>query len=56
MKYKNFSLLIVAGGKSSRLGTDKRFVEVGGVSLIENIIIKSHIWVFYCVFTENIGK
>ena len=41
MKYKNFSLLIVAGGKSSRLGTDKRFVEVGGVSLLENIIIKA---------------
>ena len=41
MKYKNFSLLIVAGGKSSRLGTDKRFVEVGGVSLLENIINKA---------------
>lgn len=41
MKYKNFSLLIVAGGKSSRLGTDKRFVEVGGVSLLENIIFKA---------------
>lgn len=41
MKYKNFSLLIVAGGKSSRLGTDKRFVEVGGVSLLENIISKA---------------
>ena len=41
MKYKNFSLLIVAGGKSLRLGTDKRFVNVGGVSLLENIISKA---------------
>lgn len=48
MKYKNFSLLIVAGGKSSRLGTDKRFVEVGGVSFIENIINK----VSKCNFNE----
>ena len=38
---KNFSLLIVAGGKSSRLGTDKRFLKVGGASLLENIISKA---------------
>ena len=35
------SLLIIAGGKSSRLGTDKRFVEVGGVGLLEKILQKA---------------
>ena len=35
------SLLIIAGGKSSRLGSDKRFVEVGGVGLLENILRKT---------------
>lgn len=38
---KNISLLIVAGGKSSRLGCDKRFVEVGGVAMLENILSKA---------------
>ena len=37
----NISLLIIAGGKSSRLGTDKRFVEVGGVGLLEKILCKA---------------
>lgn len=35
------SLLIIAGGKSSRLGVDKRFVEVGGVGMLENILRKA---------------
>ena len=38
---EKISLLIVAGGKSSRLGTDKRFVEVGGIGLLENILRKA---------------
>ena len=37
----NVSLLIIAGGKSSRLGADKRFVEVGGVGMLENILRKA---------------
>lgn len=37
----NITLLIIAGGKSSRLGSDKRFVEVGGVGLLEKILHKS---------------
>jgi len=41
LDFKNISLLIIAGGKSSRLGTDKRFVEVGGVGLLENILRKA---------------
>ena len=41
MNFKDISLLIIAGGKSSRLGYDKRFVEVGGVGLLENILIKA---------------
>ena len=35
------SLLIIAGGKSSRLGVDKRFVQVGGVGMLEKILLKS---------------
>lgn len=35
------SLLIIAGGKSSRLGVDKRFVEIGGVGMLENILRKA---------------
>lgn len=37
----NTSLLLTAGGKSSRLGVDKRFVEVGGVGMLENILRKA---------------
>lgn len=38
---RTLTLLIIAGGKSSRLGVDKRFVEVGGVTLLENILSKA---------------
>lgn len=37
----NVTLLIIAGGKSSRLGVDKRFVQVGGVGLLEKILRKA---------------
>ena len=52
----NISLLIIAGGKSSRLGTDKRFVEVGGVGLLEKILCKASAEnfddIFLCVEEE----
>lgn len=58
MDFKNISLLIIAGGKSSRLGTDKRFVEVGGVGLLENILRKASAEkfaeIFLCV-EENLS-
>lgn len=41
LSFQNISLLIIAGGKSSRLGVDKRFVEVGGVGLLETILRKA---------------
>ena len=41
INFENISLLIIAGGKSSRLGRDKRFIEVGGIGLLENILRKS---------------
>ncbi|MBR4384772.1 MAG: molybdopterin-guanine dinucleotide biosynthesis protein B [Selenomonadaceae bacterium] len=41
LSFQKISLLIIAGGKSSRLGVDKRFVEVGGVGLLETILRKS---------------
>lgn len=56
MNFEKISLLIIAGGKSSRLGHDKRFVEVGGIGLLENILKKSaennFAEIFLC--TENL--
>jgi molybdopterin-guanine dinucleotide biosynthesis protein A len=43
---KNFTLAIIAGGKSSRMGTDKAFVSILGKSLIEHIIER----------TEDLGQ
>ena len=34
-------LLIISGGKSSRLGVDKRFVEVGGIAMLENKMLSA---------------
>lgn len=34
----NFTLTIIAGGKSSRMGSNKAFVTIGGQTLIERII------------------
>jgi len=39
---KNFTLAIIAGGKSSRMGTDKAFVNILGKSLIEHMIERTH--------------
>lgn len=33
-----FTVAIIAGGKSSRMGTDKSFVEIGGKPVIEHLI------------------
>ena len=56
MNFEKISLLIIAGGKSSRLGQDKRFVEVGGVKLLENILQKAakenFAEIFLCVERE----
>jgi len=35
------SLAIIAGGQSRRMGRDKAFVELGGISLIERVIQRS---------------
>ncbi|MCB9462049.1 MAG: molybdenum cofactor guanylyltransferase, partial [Anaerolineaceae bacterium] len=34
----DFTLAIIAGGKSSRMGTDKAFIELDGKLLIEHVI------------------
>ena len=56
MDFKNFSLLIIAGGKNSRLGQDKRFIEVGEKNLLENILQKAQeknfAQIFLCVEQE----
>lgn len=36
-----FSLAIIAGGQSRRMGRDKAFVELGGKALIERVIARS---------------
>lgn len=35
---RGFTVAIIAGGKSSRMGTDKSFVEIGGKPVIEHLI------------------
>ena len=47
---RTITLLIIAGGKSSRLGRDKRFVEVGDVGLLENILSKAAVEDFAEIF------
>lgn len=37
----SFSLAIIAGGKSRRMGRDKAFIEVGGKTLVERVIAAS---------------
>ena len=37
------SLAIIAGGKSSRMGRDKAFVELGGMTMIECAIARSYV-------------
>lgn len=39
MNIADISLIVVAGGKSSRLGRDKRFIELGGVAMLERLLI-----------------
>ena len=58
MDFKNFSLLIIAEGKNSPLGQDKRFIEVGGKKLLENILQKASeknfSQIFLCVEEETL--
>ena len=39
--YEAFTLAIIAGGQSRRMGRDKAFVELGGKALIERVIASS---------------
>lgn len=41
LSFKDISLLIIAGGKSSRLGQDKRFLTVGNRQMLEIILDKA---------------
>lgn len=55
--FEKISLLIIAGGKSSRLGEDKRFVKIGGVGLLENILQRAakqnFAEIFLCVESDT---
>ncbi|WP_337624628.1 NTP transferase domain-containing protein, partial [Mitsuokella jalaludinii] len=37
MEFSDASLLIIAGGKSSRMGRDKRFLSYDGEGLLERL-------------------
>ena len=41
VSHESFSLAIIAGGQSRRMGRDKAFVELGGKPLIEHVIQRS---------------
>ncbi len=50
INFSNITCLIIAGGKSSRMNQDKRLIELNGVSLLENILIKATKENFAAVF------
>ena len=37
----NFTTVIISGGKSSRMGTDKALLEIGGKTMIEQIVAQT---------------
>lgn len=37
----HFSLILLAGGKSQRMGKDKRFLQINGLSFLENLLKKA---------------
>ena len=39
--FSDISLLIIAGGNSSRMKQDKRFIEINGITMLENILTKA---------------
>ena len=58
MDFEKISLLIIAGGKNLLSGMDKRFVEVGGVKILESILQKAakenFAEIFLCVERETV--
>ena len=50
INFAGISLLIIAGGNSSRMKQDKRLIEINGISLLENILIKASRQNFDAVF------
>lgn len=46
IKYQNLGLIILAGGKSSRMGKDKAFLELGEGTLIEMLVEKGRAFGF----------
>lgn len=39
--FSEITLLIIAGGKSLRMKQDKRFIEIGGITMLESILMKA---------------
>ena len=48
--FSDISLLIIAGGRSSRMKEDKRLIEIDGLTLLESILIKASSENFNSVF------
>ena len=41
MDFQDIGLLVIAGGRSSRMGQDKRFLEMAGCSMLERLLKKT---------------
>lgn len=50
MDFTDISLLVIAGGKSSRMGQDKRFISFEGMSMLEHILRKGALESFQARF------
>ena len=50
MDREGLSLLVIAGGKSSRMGQDKRWLEYDGASMLEWLLRKAQRQDFACKY------
>ena len=54
--FKNFTLVILAGGKSNRMGKDKSALSYKGRSFLENLVTKGHMSGFSEIITSGAPK
>ena len=53
MERSNITGIILAGGKSTRMGTDKGFIKLNGVTFIEHVIASMHAFVNDIIIVSN---
>ena len=54
--FADVTLLVVAGGRSRRMGEDKRWLDVGGVPLLEGLLQKAAAAGFASASTATIAS